>query len=68
MNNIKTLKLKKILNLKEYLKEKRELDRLYDEYVQKAIQAGLEDVADGRVIDAEELHRKLEIKYNLTRR
>lgn len=59
MINIRTLKLKKIYNLKEYLQEKARRDKEYNEYVKEAIRKGEEDIAEGRVYTEEEFLKEL---------
>ena len=58
--NIRTLKLKKIYNLKEYLQEKAKRDKEYNEYVKEAIRKGEEDIAEGRVYTIEEFKKHME--------
>ena len=58
MINVKTLKLKKIFNLREYLQEKARIDKEYQEYVEQAIQEGEEDFAAGRYSTLEEFKKE----------
>ena len=66
VNNAKTLKLKKTVNLKDYIKQKNELNKNYETYVQEAIRKGLKDIEEGRVKTEQEVHFELERKYNIT--
>lgn len=63
MNNVKTLKLKKMLNLKEYLTKKRKQDNQYEEYMQRSIQLGLEDLKAGRGEPIEKLYYEIEREF-----
>lgn len=63
MNNVRTLKLKKILNMKEGLRKKTKIDKQYEQYVQEAIQIGLEDVKAGRGEPIEKLYYEIEKEF-----
>lgn len=65
MINVKELKLKKIFNLKEYLNEKVRKDKEYEEFVERAIQRGEEDIKAGRVYSLEEVLREMEEEFGL---
>lgn len=65
MINGRELKLKRIFNLKEYLKEKARRDREYKEYVEEAIRRGEEDIKAGRVYDLDKVLRELEEEFGL---
>ncbi len=60
MISVRELKLKKIFNLKEYLKEKTRRDREYNEYVEQAIRRAEEDIREGRVHTLEEFKKYME--------
>lgn len=63
MMNTKTLKLKRVFNLREYLQEKAKIDREYREYVEESIKEAEEDFKNGRYYTLEEI--KIELHKDL---
>ncbi len=60
MLNVKELKLKKIVNLKEYLQEKARKDKEYRKYVERCIREGEADIKAGRFYTWEEFKEIME--------
>ncbi len=60
MINTKTLKLKKIFSLKEYLQEKVRIDNEYREYIEHSIKEAEEDFKTGRYYTLEEFKQELQ--------
>lgn len=63
MNNVRTLKLKNALNLKECLRKKRKIDKQYEQYIQNSIKLGLEDLKAGREEPIEKLYYEIEKEF-----
>ncbi len=65
MVNIKTLKLKKEFNLKEYLNKKKKMDKAYNEYVNNLINKAEQSIKEGRVRPIECIIKEIEKEYGL---
>ncbi len=60
MINTKTLKLKRVFNLREYLQEKAKIGREYREYVEQSIKEAEEDFKNGKYYTLGEIKKELQ--------
>ncbi len=66
MTNIKmTLRLNKILDMKEYLIKKAKQNKEYDKYVNNAIKKAEKSISEGRVRSLDCVLKEIEEEYGL---
>lgn len=69
MKNVKiNLRLNKILDIKEYLRKKAQMNKEFDKYVNNVIQKAEQSIEEGRVRPIRCILEEVEKEYGLMRR